>query len=45
MVVQLRCLIDVLDFVDQGRLDAFKLLDHIYYLAVDLFLDLLDFLK
>ena len=44
-MVQLGRLIDVLDFVDQGRLDAFKLLNHIYYLAVDLFLDLLDFLE
>lgn len=45
VMVQLRCLIDILDFVDQGRLNALELLNHIYYLAVDLFLDLLDLLE
>ena len=45
VMVQLRCLIDILDFVDQGRLDALELLYHIYYLAVHLFLDLLDLLE
>ena len=44
-MVQLGSLIDILNFVDQGRLDALELLNHIHYLAVDLFLDLLDLLE